>query len=150
MSKKKKTRTAAVRGKLTSTRKAAYNRGRREGYKRGKAAGYKAGYKTGKLEGNKTGYDRGLLDGTQHRHQLIKAMQITNNKLWDELVRLDREEPLIGVLVSFDFAEQLVKCVRSEAHNYRLATRLRGAVKEARRTATLPRIIEKMQEEAEE
>lgn len=54
-------------------------------------------------------YKLGLQDGLQRRKELFILLQKTNYRLWEELIQLDKKEPLDGVMLTLKQAEHLFK-----------------------------------------
>ncbi|MFX0194597.1 MAG: hypothetical protein ACFFCW_00620 [Candidatus Hodarchaeota archaeon] len=53
-------------------------------------------------------YEYGYREGVNEVNKRLNCLRITNSYLWKELCRLDRNEPIEGVLLSVSFAEKLV------------------------------------------
>ncbi len=58
-------------------------------------------------------YRLGFVDGGQKREEMFNFLQATNRRLWEELIRRDKEEPLEGVTLSLKQAGGLVQHLRN-------------------------------------
>jgi len=83
------------------------------------------------------GYKRGYADGRWKRKRLVECMTITNAQLWEHLKLLDEEEPLEGVVISFTFADQVIKALRDHDCHHTYANMLRRRYREAKRTSKI-------------
>lgn len=61
-------------------------------------------------------YRLGYMDGQQKRQEMFVFLQTTNRRLWEELVRLDKEEPLDGIELTRDEAKKFIRRLRNPAH----------------------------------
>jgi len=57
-------------------------------------------------------YKLGVMDGENRNKQSLIALQNANRCLAEEIVRLDREDPIVGVVVPFRFAGVIIKSLR--------------------------------------
>jgi hypothetical protein len=55
-------------------------------------------------------------------------MRETNRKLWDELVRLDNEQPIAGVIITEGSAEMAIKHLAKKRAPLGLIKKLRCAI----------------------
>lgn len=58
-------------------------------------------------------YRLGFIDGGQKREEMFNFLQLTNRRLWEELIRLDKKEPLDGVTLSLEQTGRLMKHLRN-------------------------------------
>jgi len=76
-------------------------------------------------------YQLGCLNTEVDIKKTLNALRATNKALWEELARLDKENPKGGVLLDYDTAEQVVRAAR-KARNYYLTGKIRKAIKRGR------------------
>lgn len=76
-------------------------------------------------ETDRTFYKLGVLDGEDRLNRTIKLLKTTNRALWDELTRLDRAEPLVGVMVSFFTTGRIIKSLEQSKNNLPLLRKLK-------------------------
>ena len=70
-------------------------------------------------------YKLGFQDGERQLERTIILLKTTNKRLWDELTRLDRVDPVAGVLVPEVMAHRIIKVLRKPMRNYHLAKKLK-------------------------
>lgn len=66
-------------------------------------------------------YKLGLAEGRQKSKELFILLQETNHRLWEELIELDKKEPLNGITLSAKQARGLVRHLQKagiEKHRY--------------------------------
>ena len=63
-------------------------------------------------------YKLGLQDGRRQLERTIILLKTTNRTLWDELCRLDREDPIAGVIMSRVLAKEIIKALRKPTKNH--------------------------------
>ncbi len=59
-------------------------------------------------ETERTFYRLGFLNGEQRLERTIELLRTTNGILWDELTRLDRDKPVVGVLLPYDTINRII------------------------------------------
>lgn len=74
-------------------------------------------------------YKLGFQNGQQQLERTLILLRTTNNQLWDELTRLDREDPVTGVVVPEVMVQQIIRALRKPTRNYRLARKLNNLPK---------------------
>lgn len=67
------------------------------------------GFRLGKIEGRKIGKIEGRKDAEEFLQKRINHIIITNHNLLEEILRLDCESPVAGVLLPYKFALKLCK-----------------------------------------
>lgn len=95
-------------------------------------------------KGVRTAYKIGLLHGEDRLKQTINCIKITNRRLFDELLRLDRVQPLDSccVKLSSKYAESLIKTLR----NNKLIWHANKLQKQVTSQLSQPEILEEIQE----
>jgi len=99
-------------------------------------------YRLGLLENVqaiKAAYARGWQEGWQEgRQEAVKQLEnriekvcATNHQLLIEMLRLGRDEPLVGVLLTYDFANLLIQRLRKFDKNSWHASRLKHYINNA-------------------
>lgn len=84
-------------------------------------------------ETDKAWYHIGLLEGEQRLKQTIILLRKTNNALWDELLRLDRIEPVVGIVLSFSETKRFIKALKKTNPRYQhYVKKLQDKLKKAR------------------
>ena len=84
-------------------------------------------------------YDKGVADGERKkcRHctsKKLTLLTIANRNLWEILQELDRAEPINGVVLSIEMADNVVKALRRGKKNFRYANIIRRQIRECDRT----------------
>ena len=74
-------------------------------------------------------YKLGFQDGERQLEYTMRLLKATNNRLWNELCRLDRVDPIAGVLVPEVMVSQIIKALNKPTKNYPLAKRLKKLIK---------------------
>jgi len=72
----------------------------------------------------KAAYKQGRQDERVRFRRTINVMQLSQDQLWHELVRLDKEEPVCGICVSRELAEKLIEVLK-KCGKYGFAKKLR-------------------------
>ena len=73
---------------------------------------------------NKDFYKLGYSNGVNCLERQLVQLKETNRNLWDMLTNLDKDEPLIGVLMSYKDTETVIRDLRKGVINYPLAAKL--------------------------
>ena len=60
-------------------------------------------------EDNKFFYNLGFSRGRDELKTVINLMQKTNRELYNEMLKLDDTKPLVGVLLSYNIVERVIK-----------------------------------------
>ena len=98
----------------------------------------RAWYRLGKLDSEqpiKEAYNRGVKKGKEQAEQnyenRIHKVCATNHQLLIEMLRLDRIEPVVGVHLTFDFANSLILRLREFDKNSWHASRIKHFINKA-------------------
>ena len=96
-------------------------------------------------KGVRTAYKIGLLHRDDRLQQTINCIKITNRRLLDELLRLDRVQPLDSycVKLSRKYAESLIKTLRKN----KLFWQANKLQKQVTSQLSQPEILKEIQEE---
>lgn len=83
-------------------------------------------------EMDRTFYKLGVQDGEDRIRASLVAMQNANRCLAEEIARLDKEDPIVGVVVPFGIAERIAQSLPSSRRDYYNAKTLRRMIKRAK------------------
>jgi len=84
----------------------------------------KAWYESGYLDGEKIGFQRG-------KQQTIVIFKKKNHELWQLLKRKDRENPVVGVKLTFAEARKLIVALKMSGKSLYRAGQLQKKLKKA-------------------
>ena len=76
-------------------------------------------------------YKLGFKEGLNERQKLVNTLRITNHNLWQELTRLDTNEPTEGIWISISFAEELVTALQRSKRNKFYVEELRRRIRKS-------------------
>ena len=73
---------------------------------------------------NKYFYKLGFMNGENRLQKTIEAVIKTNAHLMQELLRLDREQPVVGVLLDYNTIDKIIKAISKPLANRPLAKKI--------------------------
>ncbi len=82
-------------------------------------------------ESDKNWYKLGFMDGENQLRRTMEVLKTTNVRLYDELCRLDKDSPVVGVLLPFSVVERLVKQLKKPINHPHLARKFKKMLEEA-------------------
>ena len=79
----------------------------------------------------KRAYKLGYEEGQNERQKFLNCLRNTNHNLWQELTRLDTNEPTEGIWLSTKFAEELVVALQRSKRNKFYVEELRRRIRKS-------------------
>ncbi len=70
-------------------------------------------------------YKLGFQDGEQQLKKTLNVLTTTNRELWDELVRLDKTDPIEDeILIPTKMVERIIRALKKPLSNFYLAGKI--------------------------
>lgn len=82
-------------------------------------------------EENREFYRLGFLNGEAQLQSQVAKLRAAYGYLFEELTRLDREQPVVGVFLDYKTVNAIIKALKNATKNSRLASKLKKKKKEA-------------------
>ena len=83
-------------------------------------------------DNDKYWYSLGFNNGEAQLKCTLEKLRASYHVLFDELTRLDKKQPVVGVLLSYKIIKSMLKAIRKGTVNYKLAAEIQRKYDEAR------------------